>query len=86
MREFWIYTALRLGLFVGAFAIVFGVWFLAADEVPVVWVIVVAFLISGVASFVLLNDQRTAFAQKVEKRAGKVSERYEAARSKEDQD
>ncbi|MEQ6902407.1 DUF4229 domain-containing protein [Nocardioides sp. YIM 152588] len=86
MKEFWIYTALRMGLFLGAFAIVFGVWFLAADSVPVLWVIVVAFLISGVASFLLLNDQRTAFASKVEARAGKVSERYEAARSKEDLD
>jgi hypothetical protein len=86
VREFWIYTALRLGLFLGAFAIVFGVWFLAADEVPVVWAMVIAFLISGVASLLLLNDQRVAFAQKVEKRAGKVSERYEAARAKEDQD
>ncbi|TIC89263.1 DUF4229 domain-containing protein [Nocardioides sp. GY 10113] len=86
MKEFWIYTALRLGLFLGAFAIVFGIWFVAADSVPVIWVIVVAFLLSGVASFLLLNDQRNAFAKKVEARAGKVNDRYEAARAKEDLD
>lgn len=86
MKEFWIYTAMRLGLFLGAFAIVFGIWLLMADSVPVVWAIVIAFLISGVASFLLLDQQRNAFAQKVEARAGKVSERYEAARAKEDTD
>ncbi|WP_141015307.1 DUF4229 domain-containing protein [Nocardioides sambongensis] len=86
MKDFWIYTALRFGLFLGAFAIVFGIWFLAADSVPVVWVIVIAFLLSGIASFVLLNEQRNRFARKVEVRAGKVNERYEAARAKEDSD
>lgn len=86
MKDFWIYTAMRFGLFVGAFAIVFGIWFLLADSVPIVWVIVIAFLVSGIASFVLLNDQRNRFAQRVEARAGKVNERYEAARAKEDRD
>ncbi|TYL54802.1 DUF4229 domain-containing protein [Nocardioides sp. BGMRC 2183] len=86
MKDFWIYTAMRFGLFLGAFAVVFGIWFAIAGSVPVVWAIVIAFLISGLASFVLLNEQRSRFAQKVETRAGKVNERYEAARAKEDED
>lgn len=86
MKEFWVYTALRLGLFVGSFAIVFGIWFLVADSVPVVWVIVIAFVMSGIASYFLLQRQREAFAVKVEGRAGKVAEKLEEQRSKEDTD
>ncbi|WP_435770051.1 DUF4229 domain-containing protein [Nocardioides sp. SYSU DS0651] len=84
MKEFWIYTLLRLGLFVGAACIVFGLWFVIADDVPLLWVVVIAFVISGVASFVLLDKQRAAFAAKVEQRARPIEEKYDAMRSKED--
>jgi hypothetical protein len=86
VKEFWIYTALRVGLFVGSFSVVFGIWFLLADEVPLVWCIVIAFAISGVASYFLLERQREAFAVKVEGRAGKVAEKLEESRAKEDRD
>ncbi len=84
MKEFWIYTLMRLGLFVGAFCIVFGIWLLVADSVDLLWVIVIAFLLSGIASFVLLQRQRNAFAQKVEGRAGRINEKYEEMRARED--
>ena len=86
VKEFWIYTALRLGLFVGAFCIVFGLWFLVADTVNVLLVIVVAFLVSGIASYLLLERQRNAFAVKVEGRAGRITDKYEEMRTKEDED
>lgn len=86
MKEFWIYTALRAGLFVGAFCLVGGVWLLVADTVNVLWVIVIAFLISGIASYVLLERQRSAFALRVENRAGRMTQKYEEMRSKEDED
>ena len=86
MKEFWIYTALRLGLFVGAFLIVFGVWFLVDDSVPVLWVLVAAFVISGVLSLVLLDKQRAAFAQKVEARARPIEAKFDEMKSKEDRD
>lgn len=86
MKEFWIYTGMRLGLFVGAFCMVFGVWFLVADSVNLVIVIVIAFIVSGIASYVLLERQRAAFAAKVEGRAGRITEKYEEMRSKEDDD
>ncbi len=86
MKEFWIYTGMRLGLFVGAFCIVFGVWFLVADSVNVLLVIVVAFLVSGIASYLLLERQRNAFAARVEGRAERISGKYEEMRSKEDND
>ena len=86
MKEFWIYTALRAGLFVGAFCIVFGVWFLVADSVNVVFVVIIAFFVSGAASYVVLERQRSAFAEKVERRAGRITEKYEEMRAKEDED
>ena len=69
-----------------AFGIVFGVWFLVDDTVNVLVVIIVAFLLSGVASLVFLDQQRNAFAQRVERRAGRISEKYDEMRAKEDQD
>ena len=86
VKEFWIYTALRVGLFVGAFCIVFGVWFLVADSVNVLIVVIIAFFVSGAASYVVLERQRNAFAEKVERRAGRISEKYEEMRAKEDED
>lgn len=86
VKEFWIYTALRVGLFVGAFCIVFGVWFLVADSVNVLIVVIIAFFLSGAASYVFLERQRSAFAERVERRAGRISEKYEGMRAKEDED
>jgi ABC-type bacteriocin/lantibiotic exporter with double-glycine peptidase domain len=86
MKEFWIYTGLRIALFVASLGVVAGVWMLVADEVPLLWVVVVAFALSGVASYVLLNRQREAFARRVEARAERASAAFEAARAKEDKD
>ena len=86
MKEFWIYTGLRVLLFVATLAVVFGVWLLLSDEVPVLWAVVVAFAISGLASYFLLERSRQAFARKVEGRAERVSAAFEAQRSKEDVD
>ena len=86
MKEFWIYTGLRIALFLGSFAIAFGIWAAAADEVPVVWVVVIAFIVSGIGSYFLLARQREAFAQRVETRAQRATQKIEEMRSKEDTD
>jgi len=86
VKEFWVYTALRLALFAGSAAIVFGIWFAIADEVPLVWVVVLAFVASGIGSYFLLRPQREAFAAKVETRAQRVSQKFEESRAKEDSD
>jgi uncharacterized membrane protein len=86
VKEFWVYTGLRIGLFLGAFGIVFGIWAAVADEVPVVWAVVIAFVISGVGSYYLLERQREAFAKRVETRAQRASQKLEEMRSKEDAD
>lgn len=86
MKEFWIYTGLRLALLVASLGVVGGLWMLASDELPVLWVIVVAFVVSGVASYVLLAPQRLALARHVEERAGRASAAFDAQRSREDAD
>ena len=89
MKEFIVYTALRLGLFVAALAIISGVWFRVSDQMSGVEGLVVlglAFVVSGVASYFLLNRQREAFARRVERRAERMQERFERAKAKEDAD
>ena len=87
VKEFLVYTAMRIGLFVASLAIVVGVWSLVAgDEVPALWSLVIALLMSGVASYFLLNRQRAAFAGRVEERARKASVRFEEMRAREDAD
>lgn len=85
MKEFWIYTGLRVGLFIGTFCIVFGVWFLVADSVNVLLVVVIAFLISGIASYVLLERQRNAFAHRVAGRADRIADKFDEMKAKEDE-
>ena len=86
MKEFWIYTGLRVLLFLGALAIVAGIWAATAGEVPILWAVVIAFLVSGVGSYFLLARQREAFARRVESRAQKATAKIEEMRSKEDAD
>ena len=86
MKEFWIYTGLRVLLFLGSLAIVAGIWAAATGEVPILWAVVIAFLVSGIGSYFLLARQREAFAQRVESRAQKASAKIEEMRSKEDAD
>ena len=86
MKEFWIYTAMRGLIFVACLGVVTGVWMLVSDQVPLLWVIVISFALSGVASYFLLARQREAFAQRVQTRADRASASLEASRSKEDVD
>ncbi|HEY9353162.1 MAG TPA: DUF4229 domain-containing protein [Nocardioides sp.] len=81
MKEFWIYTGLRLLSLLATFGIVAGIWSLVAGEVDIFFAVILAFVISGVLSFFVLDPQRRAFAEKVETRAAKA---VEAARAKED--
>jgi hypothetical protein len=86
VKEFVVYTLLRLVLFAGSFAIVAGIWLAFSDHVPVLWVLVIALVISGVASYFLLNRQRESFAQRVDERARRASAAFEAHKAREDVD
>lgn len=85
MKEFVIYSGLRVVLFAATLGVVCGVW-AAANHGDVDWVVafVVSLLLSGAASFVLLNRQRAKFAAHVEERASRAAARFEAMRSDED--
>lgn len=79
MKEFWIYTLMRIGVFVATFALVFGVWAVVDDQgVPWLPALVVSAVISMLISVPLLNKQRIAFASRVEARADAALERVRA--------
>ncbi len=84
VKEFAVYTLLRLVLLAGSFAIVAGIWLAVADEVPLLWVLVIAFVMSGVASYFILNRPRERFAQRVDERARRASAAFEARKARED--
>jgi Protein of unknown function (DUF4229) len=84
VKEFAVYTLLRLVLLAGSFAIVAGIWLAVADEVPLLWVLVIAFVVSGVASYFILNRPRERFAQRVDERARRASAAFEARKARED--
>ena len=86
VKEFWVYTLLRLVLFLASLGIVAGAWVLIAGEVNLLVAIVAAFLLSGLGSYYLLDRQREAFARRVQGRAEKATAKIEEMRSKEDAD
>jgi hypothetical protein len=82
LKEFVVYTLSRLGLFVAAYALVVGVYLLVTggSSVPLLWPVVVAAVLSSVASVTMLRRQRERFAAAVEQRARKAASRNEAHR------
>ena len=88
MKEFAIYTAARLGLFVATYALILGCYVLitGSDQFPVFWPFLLAAVLSSVVSIFLLRGMRHRFAAVVERRADAATQRFEASRSKEDQD
>lgn len=86
MKEFLIYTASRIGLFLASYAIVVGVFLLVTDgdRVPLLWPLLVAVVMSSIGSLYLLKGQRARFAAVVDRRAQAATRRFEERRAKED--
>ena len=85
MREFAVYTAMRVLLFLASFGVIVGIWGLVSDEgVPLFWAVILAFLVSGIASYFVLDRQRVAFARRVEERAARASAAFEERKARED--
>lgn len=78
MKEFVVYTALRLLLLVATFAVVAGVWLLVAGEFPWFPVLLISVIVSGISSYFVLNRPRQAFASRVDARATAAVERMRA--------
>lgn len=89
MKEFLVYTLLRFGLFAAALAIVLGIWWAATGagsltETQVLVSAIVAFVVSGIASYYLLHPIRERLAHNIERRAARASAKLEEMRSRED--
>ncbi|MFZ5851857.1 MAG: DUF4229 domain-containing protein [Actinomycetota bacterium] len=81
MIAFWRYTLSRAGLF----ALTFGLLYLVAGRrVDVLLVALLALLVSGLLSYVLLRGQRDALAAQVAERARRAQQRMDAATRAED--
>ena len=86
MKEFLVYTGLRIALFLASLGVIVGVWAMATGgRVHLFWSVVAAFLVSGIASYYLLSRQRDAFARRVEERAARATAAFEARKAREDQ-
>jgi uncharacterized membrane protein YfcA len=86
VKEFVVYTGLRLLMMVATFGIVIGVWLLLADRANIFVALIVALVVSGVGSYFLLNRPRAAFARRVEERASRAVKAFEEMKAKEDVD
>ena len=88
MKDFLVYTVLRLLLFVACYAAFAGLWAAVAgrDSNAFVWPFVAAVIVSSVLSLKFLQGPRERFARRVEARADKATARFEAMRSREDAD
>jgi membrane protein implicated in regulation of membrane protease activity len=74
VKEFWSYTAARLGLFATCYVVVLGVTALLTDgPLPVLWPLLVAAVLSTVLAMFLLRGLRERFADKVASRAERMS-------------
>jgi hypothetical protein len=86
VKEFVIYTALRILLFAASLALVIGGWLAFDRTVPLALAFLVALLLSGVGSYFLLNHYRERFAQVVQRRAERATAAFEELNAKEDAD
>jgi hypothetical protein len=88
VKEFLVYTAARLLVFLASYALVVGLYLLVDRDgpIPVLWPLVVAAVLSAVVSAYLLRGMRDRFALRVQSRAERMSSRFEAMKAKEDTD
>lgn len=87
VKPFLVYTGLRLGLFALCFVVLGAI---AVQLFDGQWPLIIAVFGGGIVSSILslkfLAGPRDEFARVVEARAAAAHQRFEASRSKEDQD
>ncbi|HEY6548179.1 MAG TPA: DUF4229 domain-containing protein [Vicinamibacteria bacterium] len=85
MKDFLVYTLLRVLLFAAVLVLVIALWVaLFGQDTSILWPVLIAFLISGALSLFVLNRPREALARRVQARAERAAGRYERMRAKED--
>ena len=73
VKEFIVYTAARFGLFLAIYGVILGGYVaVAGTPVPVLWPLLLAAVLSTVASTYLLRGMRERLAAKVQERATRV--------------
>ncbi|MGW1881301.1 DUF4229 domain-containing protein [Streptomyces sp. NPDC001970] len=83
------YTLMRLGVFAGCFFVLWGLVYLRVlprglGDANLLWVLVLAIVISAPLSFVLLRKQRDAMSEQIVTKVDRAKSRLEANRSQED--
>jgi hypothetical protein len=87
VKEFAIYTLLRLAMFVVCYAVLGAVYVaLFGKTGALVWPFLAALVVSSLLSLKYLAPHRERFAVVVQARAERATARYEEMRSKEDTD
>jgi hypothetical protein len=85
VKDFLVYTVARLGLLVASFLVIGGI-FRALGSDNLLAVLILAAVVSAVASYYLLQGPRARFAARVDSRASRAARRFEESRAKEDGD
>ena len=83
MKEFAVYTGLRLLLFAACFGIL---WVAFQNWLNILPVLLLALILSSILSVFVLRAARDRLAGTIERRASRMSQRIEAARRAEDDD
>ena len=83
MKEFAIYTGLRLALFAACFAVL---WFALNNWLTLFPLLLVALIVSSILSIFVLRAARDRLAGTIERRAGRITDRIEQSRRAEDDD
>lgn len=83
MKEFAVYTGLRLVLFAACFGVL---WFALESWLSVFPILLLALIVSSILSIFVLRAWRDRLAARIEQRAARMSERLEASRRAEDED
>jgi F0F1-type ATP synthase membrane subunit b/b' len=83
MKEFAVYTGLRLLLFAACFGIL---WVAFQNWLNIFPVLLLALILSSILSVFVLRAARDRLAGTIERRASRILQRIEAARRAEDDD
>ncbi|MDI3385868.1 DUF4229 domain-containing protein [Streptomyces sp. B-S-A8] len=83
------YTAMRLGIFAGCFFVLWGLVFLGVlprglGDSNLLWVLVLAIVVSAPLSFVLLRGQREEMSEQIVGKVDRAKSRLAENRSMED--
>ena len=87
MKDFIVYTALRILLFIGCYAVLAALWWLVFGQTGLlVWPFVAAVIASSLLSLRYLRGPRERFARRVEERAARATARFDEIKAREDAD